>query len=428
MDVYAFGLCLLEMATKDYPYSECENAAQIYRKVTQGIKPMALGKVEDPETKSFIEMCINHLPSKRPTVEQLLAHEFMTVDVTDLGKGASANGHSVGGEASDVGIALSAISAAGSTTSSPLTLPDSTLPLEHGNSLSGAESPSYDQLVACQVEVVSIELPAVNLRMRMIMSNPNANKEVKFPFDFERDTVAAVVQEMIREHVLLGEAAGELAASAIRDSIKEPLVHYEMVRANAPVRAEINEAVVLPQSSSPPQSLQCQNSNLLPSNGSSPTFGPVIPDTSGDLVLLPNTTITSLSSTTSSNVESNDSELDLVIQDHPEVAALLLRQKKEIELLALFHRREYQSLLKSLRRQISNRSRQDSHISSSPSNSQTLAGGQVIGGENSMDEFQFISKVRHLLYESTGNTAWLPDNSQPTASSNTPSHALMEPI
>lgn len=35
VDVYAFGMCILEMATSEYPYSECQNAAQIYRKVTK---------------------------------------------------------------------------------------------------------------------------------------------------------------------------------------------------------------------------------------------------------------------------------------------------------------------------------------------------------------------------------------------------------
>lgn len=34
VDVYAFGMCLLEMATSQYPYSECSSAAHIYRKVT----------------------------------------------------------------------------------------------------------------------------------------------------------------------------------------------------------------------------------------------------------------------------------------------------------------------------------------------------------------------------------------------------------
>lgn len=35
VDVYAFGMCILEMATSEYPYSECQNAGQIYRKVTK---------------------------------------------------------------------------------------------------------------------------------------------------------------------------------------------------------------------------------------------------------------------------------------------------------------------------------------------------------------------------------------------------------
>lgn len=34
VDSYAFGMALLEMVTGEYPYSECKNAAQIYKKVT----------------------------------------------------------------------------------------------------------------------------------------------------------------------------------------------------------------------------------------------------------------------------------------------------------------------------------------------------------------------------------------------------------
>ena len=33
VDVYAYGLCMLEMATSEYPYSECSGPAQIYKKV-----------------------------------------------------------------------------------------------------------------------------------------------------------------------------------------------------------------------------------------------------------------------------------------------------------------------------------------------------------------------------------------------------------
>lgn len=34
VDIYSFGMCLLEMLTSEYPYNECSNPAQIYKKVT----------------------------------------------------------------------------------------------------------------------------------------------------------------------------------------------------------------------------------------------------------------------------------------------------------------------------------------------------------------------------------------------------------
>ena len=33
VDIYAFGMCLLELVTLEYPYRECSNSAQIYKKV-----------------------------------------------------------------------------------------------------------------------------------------------------------------------------------------------------------------------------------------------------------------------------------------------------------------------------------------------------------------------------------------------------------
>ncbi|TKS90650.1 Serine/threonine-protein kinase WNK1 [Collichthys lucidus] len=52
VDVYAFGMCMLEMATSEYPYSECQNAAQIYRRVTSGVKPGSFDKVAIPEAET----------------------------------------------------------------------------------------------------------------------------------------------------------------------------------------------------------------------------------------------------------------------------------------------------------------------------------------------------------------------------------------
>jgi WNK lysine deficient protein kinase len=33
-DIYSFGMCMLELATSEYPYRECRNSAQIYKKVS----------------------------------------------------------------------------------------------------------------------------------------------------------------------------------------------------------------------------------------------------------------------------------------------------------------------------------------------------------------------------------------------------------
>ncbi|KAM6951524.1 serine/threonine-protein kinase WNK4 [Aplochiton taeniatus] len=76
VDVYAFGMCILEMATSEYPYSECQNAAQIYRKVTSGMKPDSFYKVKVPELKEIIEGCIRMNKDERYTIQDLLEHTF----------------------------------------------------------------------------------------------------------------------------------------------------------------------------------------------------------------------------------------------------------------------------------------------------------------------------------------------------------------
>lgn len=75
VDIYSFGMCMLELVTCEYPYSECKNPAQIFKKVTSGVKPAALGKVEDLQVKQFIEKCIDpaHL---RLCASELLEDSF----------------------------------------------------------------------------------------------------------------------------------------------------------------------------------------------------------------------------------------------------------------------------------------------------------------------------------------------------------------
>lgn len=75
VDIYSFGMCLLELVTLEIPYSECDNVAKIYKKVSSGIKPQALDKVKDPEVKAFIENCLAESRA-RPSAADLLRHPF----------------------------------------------------------------------------------------------------------------------------------------------------------------------------------------------------------------------------------------------------------------------------------------------------------------------------------------------------------------
>lgn len=78
-DIYSFGMCMLEMVTFEYPYCECKNPAQIFKKVTSGIKPASLAKVKDPRMKEFIEKCL--VPaSERLPAKELLKDPFLQVE------------------------------------------------------------------------------------------------------------------------------------------------------------------------------------------------------------------------------------------------------------------------------------------------------------------------------------------------------------
>jgi len=79
VDIYAFGMCLLEMMTGEYPYDECNNAIQIYRKVNHGIKPESLSKVNDAEVLALINACLAS-EHERPSAQQVLEDSFLAVE------------------------------------------------------------------------------------------------------------------------------------------------------------------------------------------------------------------------------------------------------------------------------------------------------------------------------------------------------------
>ncbi|KAF5184306.1 Serine/threonine-protein kinase WNK1 [Thalictrum thalictroides] len=75
VDIYSFGLCLLEMVTMEIPYMECTSIAMIYKRVISGVKPLALNKVKDAQVRAFIDKCIAK-QSDRPSASELLQDPF----------------------------------------------------------------------------------------------------------------------------------------------------------------------------------------------------------------------------------------------------------------------------------------------------------------------------------------------------------------
>jgi WNK lysine deficient protein kinase len=109
VDVYSFGMCVLEMLTSEYPYSECTNPAQIYKKVTsvksgfilrfiisdeleydlhiifvmQGKLPAVFHRIQDLEAQRFIGKCLV-TAAKRLSAKELLLDPFLASDEAEL--------------------------------------------------------------------------------------------------------------------------------------------------------------------------------------------------------------------------------------------------------------------------------------------------------------------------------------------------------
>ncbi|KAJ4973649.1 hypothetical protein NE237_006823 [Protea cynaroides] len=158
VDIYSFGMCLLELVTFEYPYVECTNAAQIYKKVTSGIKPASLAKVKDPGMRQFIEKCIANASERLPARE-LLMDPFLLSDEENESVGQSLR-------------------------STP----------SHSGVKDEASEGGRDFMVKSQKKDVN----TIFLNLRIANSTGDV-QNIQFPFDIEVDTAISVASEMVQE-------------------------------------------------------------------------------------------------------------------------------------------------------------------------------------------------------------------------------------
>ncbi|KAK9072383.1 hypothetical protein SSX86_008817 [Deinandra increscens subsp. villosa] len=179
VDIYAFGMCLLELVTFEYPYCECVNAAQIYKKVTSGVKPASLAKVKDPEIKSFIEKCIAKVPD-RLSAKELLMDQFLRDEHSD------------------------SIHKPGQTSSSPN--PDDDADKIDNGETQAISDTARDFTVKGQMR----DLNTVFLKLR-IEDITGHVRNIHFPFDTDNDTSIAVASEMVQELALTDQDVSTIA-------------------------------------------------------------------------------------------------------------------------------------------------------------------------------------------------------------------------
>ncbi|XP_055825704.1 probable serine/threonine-protein kinase WNK3 [Solanum dulcamara] len=191
VDIYAFGMCLLELVTFEYPYVECANAAQIYKKVTAGIRPASLAKVKDPVVKAFIEKCIAKV-SERLSAKELLMDPFLRSDDDSGSISRSLSSHPIHADKSD----------------------------DASDSGRSPQDPVPEGSRDFTVQGQRKDLNTIFLKLRITDSTGHI-RNIHFPFDIEVDTANAVASEMVEELDLTDQDV-----SAIADMIDSEIRSY----------------------------------------------------------------------------------------------------------------------------------------------------------------------------------------------------------
>ena len=190
---------MLEMITKEYPYAECTNQAQIYRKVSQGIKPKAIEKVQDDQVKQMILWCTEFSPDLRPNTHQLLEHSFWVIPVN-------------GTPTSSTTQQLEELESNSSTMH------------ERPRSFSCPGSVTDLSSQVSKIQIRTCQDPDV----RHMIINLSDGQELKFEYDANKDTPEMIVSEMRKEELWMGPG-GEL-----EQILKESLSQSEPLNFNDP--------------------------------------------------------------------------------------------------------------------------------------------------------------------------------------------------
>uniref|UniRef100_A0A0D3HII7 non-specific serine/threonine protein kinase n=1 Tax=Oryza barthii TaxID=65489 RepID=A0A0D3HII7_9ORYZ len=182
VDIYSFGMCMLEMVTCECPYSECKGFIQIYKKITEGVKPAALSKVKDAEVRGFIDSCLASVSDRLPANE-LLKSPFLQSD--------DANHRS------------------SNSVQEPVKFPENNftkdepifVSLAPNNGTVNGKEQSFILVLQKSDFLLEGNMSTTNPVMLFLrFPGPDGKfKNVQFPFDMEKDTSLSVSTEMVEQ-------------------------------------------------------------------------------------------------------------------------------------------------------------------------------------------------------------------------------------
>ncbi|KAF8664558.1 hypothetical protein HU200_054740 [Digitaria exilis] len=209
VDIYSFGMCVLEMVTFEYPYSECTHPVQIYKKVISGTKPEALYKVKDPMVRRFVEKCLA-TASQRLSARELLEDPFLRVDdmafssedgdynvITRYIRQPSSLGHTYSnGSMMSNGFSDSIDEDA--STEDRWDCEDDDMKGQDGIDLFNEHEDEPLGNVDITIKGRKSEDGGIFLRLR-ITDDDGRVRNIYFPFDIEADTALSVATEMVAE-------------------------------------------------------------------------------------------------------------------------------------------------------------------------------------------------------------------------------------
>eukprot|EP00262_Sarcandra_glabra_P019410 TRINITY_DN7304_c0_g1_i1.p1 TRINITY_DN7304_c0_g1~~TRINITY_DN7304_c0_g1_i1.p1 ORF type:complete len:648 (-),score=88.48 TRINITY_DN7304_c0_g1_i1:298-2241(-) len=187
VDVYSFGMCVLEMLTAEYPYNECSNPAQIYKKVTSGKLPEAFYRIHDLEARQFVGKCLE-TASKRSPASELLDDPFLQWDDEAELLSQVLRSESCSPISGD-------IEPKGQTKQALPVVREQNLATSTDMTITGKMNPE-DDTIFLKVQIADKD---------------GAVRNIYFPFDIVSDTAMDVAKEMVKELEITDKEPFEIA-------------------------------------------------------------------------------------------------------------------------------------------------------------------------------------------------------------------------